>query len=67
MRVTMSSIPLAKGVDTMAEGVLVLDAACTIMLWHRALAEMTGWTAAEMIGKTCSELTFPVTVGGGLP
>jgi PAS domain S-box-containing protein len=54
------SIPLAKVVDTMAEGVLVLDPECRIVLWNQALADLTGWTSAEMIGRTCSDLTAPL-------
>jgi two-component system, NtrC family, response regulator HydG len=51
--------------DTMAEGVFILDASCCIMLWNRAMAEMTGWRATEMEGKPCSELLC--TAGGNQP
>lgn len=53
---TMNDIPLAKVMDTMGEGVFVLDASCRIVLWNRAMQDLTGWSAEEMKGKPCSDL-----------
>lgn len=55
----MNNIPLARVMDTMAEGVFVLDASCLIILWNQAMTEMTGWGEDEMIGNTCTELVCP--------
>lgn len=52
----LGDIHLSEVVDTMAEGVLVLDAACRIVLWNKALREMTGWLEEEMLGESCSKL-----------
>jgi two-component system, NtrC family, response regulator HydG len=70
MRTMLSEIPLSRVVDTMAEGVLVLDTACHVVLWNRALEEMTGWGAEEMVGEACSKVICssppaPYTQDGG--
>ncbi len=49
--------------DTMAEGVFVLDATCSISLWNRAMTDMTGWRADAMIGKSCTDLICSVNAG----
>ena len=61
----MDVISLDAVLDTMAEGLLVLDAACNIVLWNRALEEMTGWQASEMVGASCSRLICSVQRDGG--
>ncbi len=53
----LRNIPLSRVVDMMAEGVFVVDADCRIVLWNRAMEEMTGWNAADMMGhQPCSEM-----------
>ena len=60
----MDDISLSKVMDTMGEGVFVLDASCRFVLWNRAMEEMTGWSAKEMIGKPCSHLICSVAGEG---
>ncbi len=58
------NISLANVMNTMAEGVFVLDDSCSIVLWNQAMEEMTGWRAAEMIGKSASGLLQVVAADG---
>ena len=53
---SLEHISLAQVVDTMAEGVFVVDAAYRIVLWNRAMEALTGYTEAEVLGKGCSLL-----------
>ena len=43
-------------IDTIGEGVLVLDKNCLITLWNKAMEEMTGQSAKKMLGRHCSVL-----------
>ncbi|MFA7173864.1 MAG: PAS domain-containing protein, partial [Kiritimatiellia bacterium] len=52
----MTDIKLARIMDTMAEGVFVLDDLCRVTLWNRAMEGMTGWSTAEMLGQPCTDL-----------
>ncbi len=45
--------------ETMAEGVVVLDDQGMICRWNNAMTEMTGFSAAEAIGRHLSWLRFP--------
>lgn len=49
-------VELSDIVDTMAEGVMVLDTSCRILLWNPALRDMTGWSGEEMLGESCTRL-----------
>ncbi len=60
---TTNDISLERVMDTMAEGLFVLDAACCITLWNVAMRKMTGWRAGEMIGKPCSDLICSPAAG----
>ncbi len=40
--------------DTMAEGLFTLDSQGTITSWNRSMEEISGYTAFEAVGKTCS-------------
>ncbi|HNS23115.1 MAG TPA: sigma 54-interacting transcriptional regulator [Sedimentisphaerales bacterium] len=53
---SLKHISLAQVVDTMAEGVFVVDASHRIVLWNRAMEGLTGYTEAEVLGKGCSLL-----------
>ncbi len=53
---TLKQISLAQVVDTMAEGVFVVDASHRIVLWNKAMELLTGYTQAEALGKDCAML-----------
>ncbi|WDP92536.1 MAG: sigma 54-interacting transcriptional regulator [Desulfobacter sp.] len=40
--------------DTMAEGLFTLDANGTITAWNKSMEKISGYTAEEAVGKTCS-------------
>ena len=45
--------PLDSILDTMPSGLFALDLKCCITLWNRAMEELTGYTAAEVLGREC--------------
>lgn len=57
---------LATILDSLAEGLFVVDRQCIIRRWNRAMTEMSGYSAQEAIGQscfmlkceTCEEYTF---------
>lgn len=42
--------------DSMADGVMVMDAERRIRRWNRAMERLTGYTAAEALGQSCAFL-----------
>lgn len=52
----MNDSQLLRVMDTMAEGVFVLDASCCVTLWNHAMEELSGWSRAEVMGKPCPDL-----------
>ena len=56
-------VPAGLLLETMAEGVLVLTPAGDIGLWNAAMAEITGYTAAEAIGQPVTWLRAPGCAG----
>lgn len=52
----MNKLQLARIMDTMAEGVFVLDDRCRITLWNCAMEELTGWNREAVIGEPCPDL-----------
>eukprot|EP00831_Metopus_contortus_P080967 TRINITY_DN8403_c0_g1_i4.p1 TRINITY_DN8403_c0_g1~~TRINITY_DN8403_c0_g1_i4.p1 ORF type:complete len:475 (+),score=108.13 TRINITY_DN8403_c0_g1_i4:1834-3258(+) len=46
-------------INTMAEGVMVLDANAIIRKWNKAMTEITGYNEAEMLGELVFELRAP--------
>jgi len=54
-------IALSEVVDTMAEGVMVLDTACRIILWNRAMQDITGWKQEDALGESCSKVVCSPT------
>ncbi|MGE5297245.1 MAG: sigma-54 interaction domain-containing protein [Solirubrobacterales bacterium] len=56
MATSLKNISLAQVVDTMAEGVFVVDGSHHIVLWNKAMELLTGYSQAEALGKDCSML-----------
>jgi len=53
---SLENISLGQVVDTMAEGVFVVDASRCIVLWNKAMEALTGYSDSEALGKDCSFL-----------
>ncbi len=53
---SLENISLGQVVDTMAEGVFVVDASRCIVLWNKAMELLTGYSDSEALGKDCSFL-----------
>lgn len=64
---SLENISLGQVVDTMAEGVFVVDASRSIVLWNKAMEALTGYPDSEALGKECSFLQCEGlrTSGGG--
>lgn len=52
----LEHISLAQVMDTMAEGVFVVDVSRRIVMWNKSMELLTGYSASEAIGKDCSFL-----------
>jgi len=50
---SLENISLGHVVDTMAEGVFVVDASRCIVLWNKAMELLTGYSDSEALGKDC--------------
>ncbi len=46
-------------IDTMAEGLVVLDTMAAVCLWNKAMTEITGFSAEEMLGQPIFKLKAP--------
>ena len=44
--------------ESMADGVFTLNEKGEITLWNRAIEEITGYKAAELLGQSCEILNF---------
>jgi len=53
---SLENISLGQVVDTMAEGVFVVDASRHIVLWNKAMELLTGYSDSEALGKDCGFL-----------
>ncbi len=53
------ALELAAILDTMADGVFVVDNDGHLIRWNRAMEKLTGYTAEEALGKTCRTLLRP--------
>ena len=53
---TLANISLSQIMDSMAEGLFVLDNEHQIVLWNRAMESLTGYSAMEAMGKGCDLL-----------
>ena len=59
----LRSISAALLLETMAEGVMMVDTEGKIMVWNKAMQEMTGYPASEAIDRTTEWLRAPECVG----
>jgi len=50
------AVELATILDTVGEGVFVIDPKGVIRRWNRAMERLTGYAAGEVVGKACSLL-----------
>lgn len=53
--------------DSMAGGVFVLNQEGNISLWNTAMEKITGYSSDEVIGKSCSVLSFNLCMGKQYP
>jgi len=54
-------------IDTMADGLFTMDANGSITSWNSAMERISGYTAEEAIGKTCSILACSQCFGKSCP
>lgn len=59
----LQSISAAMLLETMAEGVLMVDTEGIIRVWNKAMVEMTGYKAGETIGGSTDWLKAPECTG----
>ena len=45
-------------IDTIPDGLIVLDANCQMQRWNTAMEKLTGYSEKEMLGKPCAMLNF---------
>lgn len=45
-------------IDTVPDGLMVLDRGCRIRRWNRSMEVLTGYSEREIIGKSCNILDF---------
>ena len=45
-------------IDTIPDGLMVLDQGCRIQRWNQAMERISGYSEDEIIGSTCSVLDF---------
>lgn len=59
----LSSISATLILDTMAEGVMLIDLEGKIKIWNKAMCEITGYNAIEILDHTTERLKAPECVG----
>ena len=59
----LQSISAATLLETMAEGVMVMDTSGKIRVWNQAMVDMTGYPAKEALGRTTDWLKAPECTG----
>lgn len=52
---TNPSSELAKTLNSLYDGVYVVDTQRIILFWNKAAEQMTGYSAAEVLGKSCKD------------
>lgn len=45
-------------IDTIPDGLMVLDHGCRILRWNQAMERISGYTEEEIVGRPCSVLDF---------
>jgi len=45
-------------IDTIPDGLIVLDANCRMQRWNKAMERLAGYSEEEMLGKPCAMLDF---------
>ena len=53
--------------DTMAEGLFIMDAKGVIISWNRSMEKISGYTAQQAIGKTCGLIECSRCFGHNCP
>jgi PAS domain S-box-containing protein len=59
----LKSVSAAMLLETMAEGVLLIDTDGIIRVWNKAMVEMTGYTSSETMGGNTDRLRAPECTG----
>lgn len=59
----LSKISSSLLLETMAEGVMLIDPEGKIMVWNKAMNEITGYAATEAIGRSTEWLRAPECIG----
>ncbi len=54
----LDALELAAILDTMADGVFVVNAAREVRRWNRSMERLTGYSAGEAVGKPCGVFTW---------
>ncbi|MGA2479621.1 MAG: PAS domain-containing protein, partial [Spirochaetia bacterium] len=49
----LSRISFPEFLDQVQDGLFIIDASRAIVFWNRAAEELTGFSAASMVGMTC--------------
>lgn len=45
-------------IDTVPDGLMVLDQSCRILRWNRAMEQLSGYSQEEIFGNNCTALDF---------
>jgi len=62
--VSLDEIKLKDVMNYMTEGLMVMDLSGRIRMWNEVMERMTGYTAAEALGQTCSQLLKCTPIAG---
>ena len=58
---------MRKVVDFMGDGLFILDHRGRIMFWNRSMERISGYTAGEVVGKTCTVIQCDKCFGKNCP
>ena len=58
---------MARIIDSMADGVFIMDENGRIVSWNRSMARISGYTEQDAIGKTCAFLSCSRCFGADCP
>jgi sigma-B regulation protein RsbU (phosphoserine phosphatase) len=54
----LSHVSFPEFLDQVQDGLYIIDASRAIVFWNRAAEELTGFSAAQMVGKRCIDSTL---------